>query len=196
MMPVTILYEDSAADGDVRNYGPHRLVVQCVADRLGVQAWELRTLTPVPKRSASKLRNECKRIPARFGRDGSWIIAVYDSDRIRPGLGLDSSCCKALVRERLRDECAWGEHLGVVLLERNVESLIEAVQRCSPTLVDEGTWKAALAKKLNARDIVLGKAAKPPQVQIRACVLREVPSLAYLIEVIIRLGHEGATTRS
>lgn len=85
--PITILYEDSAADGALKDYGPHMLVRQCVCDALGKSPWELKQLEGMPKNGASKIRNECRRFPPQIGRDGRVVLAVYDADKIhrRPG---------------------------------------------------------------------------------------------------------------
>lgn len=181
MRPITVLYEDAAADGLVKDYGPHVLVCRCVGDRLDKERWELLQLEGVPKKGASKLRTECRRIPPQVGRDGRRVVAVYDADRIHKDVKLPATACKTQVKEILRGECAFGERLTVVFLERNIETVVEAVCRCAP--VEEDLRRLAIDRKdRNARDIVLKKASTP---EIRACVLRAVPSLAYLIDKLV-----------
>ena len=55
-----VLYEDSRADG-ARNFGPHSLVVACVADRVGIERYQLKSrLLGVPKNGAAKVRTVCE----------------------------------------------------------------------------------------------------------------------------------------
>src|SRR4051812_19056564 len=82
MRPITILYEDSAADGQVKEYGPHLVVKQCVADRLQKSLWDLKTLEGMPRNGASNIIKDCRRVPPQIGRDGRLVVAVYDADKI------------------------------------------------------------------------------------------------------------------
>ncbi|HSO00830.1 MAG TPA: hypothetical protein VLS89_21210 [Candidatus Nanopelagicales bacterium] len=180
--PVTVLYEDSAADGSLKEYGPHLLVRQCVADRLGVESWTLRQLEGMPRRGASKLRNDCRRIPPQVGRDGRVIVAVYDADKIHRDVQLPATACKAQMKEILAAECAWRERLVIVFLEKNLETVLSAIRACSSQLVAEETWQRAVSRKdRNARDIILKEAARPPNRPLRELVLQRVPSLGYLV---------------
>lgn len=178
MRSITVLYEDSAADGLVKDYGPHVLVCRCVGDRLNKELWELHQIEGVPKKGATKLRNECRRMPPQVGRDGRRVVAVYDSDRIHNDVKLPATACMTQVKEILQAECAFRDRLIVVFLERNIETVVEAVCRCTP--VEEDLRRRAVDRKdRNARDIVLKKASTA---EIRSCVLRAVPSLSYLVD--------------
>lgn len=180
--PVMILYEDKSADGSLKEYGPHLLVRQCVADALGVDWWMLKHLVGNPRGGSGNVRNDCRRSPPQIGRDGRLVVAVYDDDRIRREVQLPANACKAQVKSLLREECAWNERLIIVFLEKNIETVIDAIRGCAPTLVDDETWKLALERKnRNARDAVLGFAANPSQSMLREQLLQRVPSLAYLI---------------
>lgn len=184
--PVTILYEDSAADGALKDYGPHLLVRQCVGDLLGKSPWELKQLEGLPKNGASKIRNECRRFPPQIGRDGRVVVAVYDADKIHRETRLPAAACKGQIKEALRVGCSWQERLVVVLLERNIESVVEAVRACAPAIVADEVWGQAVDRKnLNARDVVLRRAASPPERALRECVLQRVPSLAYLVHKLV-----------
>lgn len=73
-----------------------------------------------------------------------------------------------------------------MLLERNIETVVEAVRACAPAIAPEEVWQQAVERKnLNARDIVLKRAASPPERALRDCILRRVPSLAYLIDKLV-----------
>jgi hypothetical protein len=110
------------------------------------------------------------------------VIAVYDSDRIHRGVGLPSTACKIQVKAVLKGECIWKERLKMVFLERNIETVVHAVQACAPKIVPEELWRQAVDRKdRNARDVILRRAAAPHQRALRDCILGKVPSLAYLI---------------
>jgi len=187
MRKISILYEDSAANGGVHNYGPHVLVQQCVGDRLGKSHWELKdSLAAMPKNGVSNVRVECRRIASRIARGGGLVVAVYDADKIRREIVRPATACKVEVKEVLKKECSWPDQLCIVLLERNIETVVEAVRTCEPTLVPEDIWVQAIKRKnLNARDIVLTHAASPPKRALRDQVLAIVPSLGYLVHKLV-----------
>ena len=186
MRQVSILYEDSVANGNVKNYGPHVFVQQCVGDRLGKKRWELKTLEAMPKNGVSNVRVECRRIPPKIARDGRLVVAVYDADKIRREVELPITACKVEVKKVLKNECSWQDRLCIVLLDRNIETVVEAVRACEPTLVPDEIWEQAIKRKnLNERDIILTHAASPPKEALREQVLVKVPSLAYLVHKLV-----------
>lgn len=185
---VTVLYEDSAADGVVRNYGLHVFVRQCVADELGVESWRLSHVQGIPCRGNARIRDDCRKNPSRFVRDGRMAFAVYDADRLPALLRLEASSCKPVLKAALLRECPWREQLRVVMLERNVETVLRELRTCDPRLVDEPTWSRAIERKfLTDRDVVFSAAAKPTplRTQLRACTRERVPSLDYLVRRLV-----------
>ena len=184
---LTILYEDKA-EGPVKNYGPHSLLIQAVCDSLGKNAWELKDkITPIPLNGSGNVRKECKRESGRFlGGDGL-VFAVYDSDRIGQLVGLGQAACKQQLKAALRGECAWREKLEVVFLERNIETLLEAVCECDPS-IPEGLRKEATTGKPRPleRDAILNRAASanPAAREVRDSVRRRVPSFDYLVRKV------------
>jgi hypothetical protein len=184
---VTILYEDQAVGGNVRDFGPHIFVTQLVCDRLGIR--NLRDqLHGVPKKGASNLRIECRCERPRFGRDGRHVFAVYDDDQVRALVKLPPSACKHEVKNILRAECPLGDRLIIVLLERNIESVVEGICECDPAIVPREVQDRALRhKRMIDRDIVLKNAAMPTpeRRRLRERVLEKVPSLAYLIDKVV-----------
>jgi hypothetical protein len=188
--PVTVLYEDSAADGPVSNYGPHVFVCQCVGDELGVEGWRVARdhLSGNPRRGSARIRDDCRQNPSRFVRDGRLAFAVYDADRLPALLGLPASACKPDVKAVLLGECPWREQLCVVLLERNLETVLRALRECDPQLVDEPIWTRAIERKfLTERDLIFVRAAKPTPSRrlLRACAREQVPSLDYLVRRLV-----------
>jgi hypothetical protein len=187
MPPIVILYEDAAVrGGQVKDYGPHLLVRQCVADRLGKQLWELRQLDANPRNGASNIRLDCKQNPPAIGRAGGRVFAVYDFDQIHQEVKLSSSACKEQLKEVLKKECAWQDRLTIVFLERNIETVVEAVCSCaSGRIPEDQRLKAIKHKRLNARDLILKRVLGPSDRALREAVLHEVPSFAYLVDKVV-----------
>jgi hypothetical protein len=188
--PITILYEDSAADGPVKEYGPHLLVRQCVADRLGKSPWELSTLEGMPRNGASNIVKDCRRVPPQIGRDGRLVVAVYDADKIHREVNnlqrevkLPAGACKRDIKPILRAACAWQERLVIVFLEENIETVLEAVCACAAVSV-ELRRLAVERKQRNERDIVLRKILGPSDRALRDAVLQRVQSLGYLVDKV------------
>ena len=184
MRPITILYEDSAADGQVKEYGPHMVVRQCVADRLQKSPWELSTLEGMPRNGASNIVKDCRRVPPQVGRDGRLVVAVYDADKIHREVKLPAGACKSQIKPVLRAACTWQERLVIVFLEKNIESVLEAV--CACTAIPVELRRLAIERKQrNERDIVLRKILSPSDRAVRDAVLLRVPSLAYPIDKLV-----------
>ncbi len=186
--PITIFYEDSAAPGSVAGYGPHVLVRQCVADDLGVATWQLSHLESIPRRGNQHIRAECRENPSRFVRDGRWAFAVYDGDRLATLLGQRGDACKTALKSALLSECKWREQLRIVVLERNLESLLRVVLKCAPEAADERTRALALERKsLAERDVILKCAAGAGAEgrRVRDCVRQAMPSFDYLIRKLV-----------
>lgn len=191
---IWILYEDQR-DDDVKGFGPHQLVVACVADALGCEPWALKgLLRDKAMKSNSKMRLECQERLDRLVRDGSHVIAVYDADRACdvPTPKLAKSSCKQLVVQGLKQGCEPGERLRIVLLEQNIETVLAALRRLGPDLAENATFEVALRHKGSraARDNILGKAAAPNRRPLRSSLQHEVPSIAYLVGKIVAILRE------
>lgn len=183
----TILYEDQV-EGKVPAYGPHALVKQCLCDRLSLQPWDLKSLDPVPKKGNGNVWKDCQRNLKRLAGDGRTVFAVYDSDRIRELVKLPPSACKALVISRLKAGCEPADKLVVILLERNIESVIQAICALDPSVASPVEQANALHRKdLTARDAILRAAAAPTPLRraLREQVLDQVPSLRRLIDKLM-----------
>lgn len=184
MKRVVVLYEDSALEGSIKNYGPHQLVLQCIADVSDVPAWELkRFITAHPANSNSKVQAECRRVPPAIGTDGSPVVAVYDEDKAYKLPGLARNLCKTQMRQILLHQTSLSAlQLSIVFLEQNLESVLKELHICAPGLTSPATWQKALQKKLMAREVVLEAASRPSPTgeAARAELLRRMPSLSYL----------------
>jgi hypothetical protein len=89
----------------------------------------------------------------------------------------------------LKHGCACADHLDVVLLERNLESVLSALKDVAPALEVEEVWRRAIDdKKHDARDLLFTAAAKPSMSMrpVRDALLARHPSFARLIGRIAR----------
>jgi hypothetical protein len=188
---ITILYEDSSK-GKPKNFGPHMLVKQCICDLLNREPWELKLddkLVSWPMNGNDKLRQECRKNMDRFAARGGTAFAVYDADKIRAHIKLPPTACKQQVVSTLKDGCGSVERLEVVLIERNMESVLEALRHGSPSLVPEVAWEAAVAQKqLLERDRIFNVAALPEPTSRRARdqLVEHLPSFKRLVTHIAR----------
>lgn len=176
---VKILCEDQQAE-DASNFGPHVLVLRCVLDRLGwseTRYSELqRNLSGHPRKGDKNLLAACRN--ANEARNFRHVFAVFDGDKVRSidSLGLSPGACKQQVRSAIQSASPYAAQLKVVLLERNLETVVAAVQRCK-SLPETGRLK------LPERDAVLASIAwRAEAAPVRACVLQAVPSLQYLVD--------------
>lgn len=181
MTKILVIYEDArAAAGE---FGPHELILGCVGDEVGKRVHELRQhvrgipMNGVPKvlaalTDADRLRG--------LAPGGIPILALIDADRIRNHIpqGLRGAAdLEAAIRSRFSEP----ERLTVVLLDRNLETVIVAIGDCDEReLVEE-----ALRKDINARDRLLGKLGNDPvRRPIRDCVRKAVPSFDRAVGVV------------
>lgn len=178
MIEALVLYEDQAG-ARPSAFGPHRLTMQCVADRLGRPAWELdRFVLGQPKKGNAQVRRACRE--ERLYDASRIVIAFYDDDQVRRMLGLAADACKRDVASTLRAEAPVPERLHVVLLHRNMESLVRAVQACV------GQGPSAERKPAPAeRDNLLALATDPARRGERDCILKRVASFDYLVGKLV-----------
>ena len=179
---VTVLYEDSRSKtGD---FGLHRLVVACVFDLInGLRHQVEGMVEDRPQNGAPKLLQACREDIADLACDGRSVVAVFDEDRIRRQLGLPPQCADEDIVREILNGCRAPERLTVVLLRRNLESVLLAARDCDPGL-DPGTVTRALGKDPLARDDVLHEIAKEHKREVRTAVLRQVPSLNELVTLL------------
>lgn len=188
MIRVTVLYED-ARDQRTKGFGLHELVVQCVSETLGQSHWVVgKLIEDIPKGGANKLRAECQRNMDRLAAKGVRVFAVYDTDHVRDNFALAADACRRTIVDTLKEGCTRAEQLDVILLERNLESVLHALRAIAPSLATDDTWARALNKAPDARDMIFKAAAKPspPLRPIRDALLAQHASFARLIRRIAR----------
>lgn len=145
-MRVTILYEDQ--NSPANQFGPHELLKRCVKKKLDVKNYsKLGTLVPIPKKGDGNLKKTLKQDGARLSNSGP-LIAVFDMDKVRRCYNLDTNACKTMILNKIYlDSELSRQQLTVVLLDRNLESLLDCIcqllGQSSPT-----------KKDLNRRDII------------------------------------------
>jgi len=184
-MSVIVLYEDQR--GPTREFGPHILVLACVCDAGagGHRLFELRHL--VEDRPLNGNGNLLRFLREKMADSRfETIIAVFDDDQIRPLLGLPQEASPERVKAQLRQECNAPQKLEVILLSKNMESVIQAAARCGEELgVEIRKVREAASKDRLARDICLSSLAYDPgRRPLRDCILRKVPAVANLVGLI------------
>jgi hypothetical protein len=188
MPRVMILYEDSRAGGSKKNFGPHALVKQCLCDRLGVDPWTLPEgdLQANPRGGKEEVLKTCREDLADLVARRELVIAVYDSDHARELVPeVPPEACRRVLAEALKTGCDPAGKLSITLLERNVETVLDALRALEPSLATAEEWEKAIRhKKPMQRDEILARAAKPapPSRMLRERLLQKVPSLAYLVD--------------
>lgn len=172
---ITILYEDRQAKGE-RNYGPHMLLLACVADRLGGSRYALRSrVAPVPLSGDGNVKLKLREDGADLTAAGR-LIAMFDHDRVRACYGLGPRACKSEVLGRIRQEA--GGSAAVVLLIENMESLLAAC--CNALKRPRPATKPRPAE----RDAILQAAAADGQAAARAEILHSIPSFGRLVNTV------------
>lgn len=174
-MIITIIWEDQRnveADG----FGPHELLLACVADRLGYKHGQLsKRVYARPAKGNSNVLKRLKTDGARLEKAGP-VFAVVDRDKIADlwrSPGAKPLACMSELAKRFRQDAA-GRYELVFLID-NVESLIEASLGNFP---EGGMLKKP---KPAERDRILGKIAFGDRSQ-RELLLQRVPSFARLVE--------------
>lgn len=130
MTAILVLYEDSrGANG---SFGPHDFFLGCVADAKGTSVHSLTSKArAMPVRGVAKLLEHLRNLDDldRLAPRGSPILAVIDSDRLPDHYPAALGKTTTDVEDLLEAECSAPARLTVVLLERNLESVVEANSR-------------------------------------------------------------------
>jgi hypothetical protein len=163
-----------------------------VADRLGIAPRELEaSVEGIPKNGNSKVLKACTSDVGRLSRKYRHIVAVLDGDKLDRALRLRPSYCKSEARAAFRT-VAPHPCLDLVVLDRNIETLLETLGRLDPVLAPQ--VNEALDKDRNARDIVFRRAARGSNPTLRAALCQEVKSFARLVAKIAGWLEEGDST--
>lgn len=176
-LPVYVLYEDQR--GPVTQFGPHELVMSCVADTLGIDRHVVRDrLKAVPKKGDAKLYAACKTEVGRLGARGQPVVALFDDDKIRALLKVASTLPKRDVARRIVQESDQPQQLVVRLLEKNMETVVVA----AAVLLGE----VAPPKSIQERERLLQRIAWDMPSR-RAAVREQVPTFDCFVQVIAAL---------
>lgn len=130
---ITLLWEDECGL-DARRFGPHVLVVACVADELGIEMHERRRLEDqllsFPKKGNGNVVRAIREDLADLQRVGP-VMAVLDSDQIGGLLGEPLAPDACLVRSAQLTRAKFPGDYRLLLLERSVDTLVTVA--CSLT---------------------------------------------------------------
>jgi hypothetical protein len=175
--PVVVLYEDQGTAA--KGFGFHDLVLACVRDRSSAGLDPRSYFDGRPQKGNGNVLRNCRGPLANQHR---YVVAVFDSDKIRALLGIGLSASDEAVRKAVLNGAQAPHKVRVHLLERNLESVIREVPGCNggERLVEE-----ALQKDRSARDLVLRRAAADRA--IRDCLQKKNSSLARLVSDLVTL---------
>jgi hypothetical protein len=178
MSRIAVLYEDQLATSKPRSFGPHVLVLTCVADQLQRPREPLeRHVDGHPCKGIGRLLAPCRE-PILADRHAR-VIAVCDDDRVREHLKLPAAACKMDVRGAIALSVGTSP-LQAVLLVRNLETVLDAVQQVL------GLGPLTSKPSPLQRDGVLLRLAYRGTPDQRLDLMRRVPSLAYLVDKLAR----------
>jgi hypothetical protein len=160
---VLCFYEDDPGE-QVRNFGPHALTLETVADRTSQHRWTLQQrIEGIPKKGVSKL---LKAVSLEQPHAQLAVLALVDEDRIRTELGLPPTEEQAVVQSALESR---GLGVRFVLLIKNVEDLVRVAA------VATGRPPPAGKPTPSERDRILNHAASAPP-PVRAQIALALPS--------------------
>lgn len=180
---IWVLYEDRR--GERKQFGLHELVVSCVADTLGTNRWVLQPqIRCLSLKGNSKLLGKCQEELPLMTRDGSFVVAVYDSDQMHRLLDLHAGSCRPAIRAGLERDCEPAGKLRVVLLEKNLESVIKELRDCGLHISNEEMGEAVRKKRTVTRDRILNRAAHGGHRDVRMALTRAMPSFGYLVRTV------------
>jgi hypothetical protein len=170
-----VLYEDEQVKG-TRTYGPHMLLLACVADRVGGSSWELRaSIDARPKKGDGNLKKVLDENGADLANAGP-LFALFDHDKVRACYGLAQEACKRDLLQAIRAHTKGAP--TVVLLEQNMEDLVNA---CCTAM---GLPRPNAKPKPLQRDQIVQRAAAA-QATVRAEILATMPSFKRLVEAVL-----------
>ncbi len=157
MNKVRVLWEDQAAKGDIKEYGPHKLLVRQVADQAQLPAEQLGALhgsiESYPCNGNAKLLKKLSNAP--------WVptVAVVDRDRVKELLEQNKRAVPGCISGQASEVVATAGCGTVILLKNRLEDILDLIRRLNSNLVPAETWTRALQKELLARDSVFLRAS-------------------------------------
>lgn len=183
MTALLVLYEDSR--GAKGKFGPHEFFLRCVEDSTGTSFYVLRNkVRDCPVNGVSKLLAHLRDLDELnyLAPRGTRILAILDEDRVRehaPLAGMSATDAAA----KLVAESSAPSRLSVILLERNLESIVEALDKCGER--EKQLIAGAMKKRLNDRDSLFGKVGHDAARKgIRDCVRHRMPCVEKIVELM------------
>ncbi len=186
---LAVLYEDSQGERD--GFGLHHVICRCVLDRLpgiGRDVYHLKNqvVKGIPLNSNNKVLRKCRQDLKRLSDSCRKIIAVYDQDRLSNLLQWKGLQCRSLFRAELAKGCEPKEYLEIVLINRNLESVIETIRDSGlATFVAADIFAKALDKKQDDRDRLFIKCAEQSTKDLRDKLLELLPDVSRLVAKIV-----------
>jgi hypothetical protein len=175
-MRITVLWEDSRGV-ETKGFGPHKLLVACVADKLGRDRQEIdRVISSVAKKGVGNVINALQKNLTKLTKTGL-VFAVIDRDKAREiwKPATPPPDCMTAIRKRIAEDVA-SDKYDLVFLVQNMESLVNACD--ARARLRFGGRKPTP----DQRDRVLGKAASDAPTTPRPNVLSTCPSFARLVD--------------
>lgn len=184
-MPATVLYEDSR--GPSGKFGFHRFLCQCVADQLDCPLSSVeRQMTAIPKKGDSEVLKAIERDASRLARGRGWLLAVFDNDKIRRLLQLAHDTPDGSVVTEIKTRCELKDLFEVVLLDRNMESVLAAVKECAPRIQASRFEQAIDRKNRTERDNIFQQVTFGER-SIRDCILGKNKSVRAIRDWMLKL---------
>lgn len=183
MTAMLVLYEDSR--GAKGQFGPHEFFLGCVADATGLSIYSLKDqVRAYPVNGVSKLLGHLRELDEldHLAPRGAPILAILDEDRASEHAPINGMSSTDAAAKLVADSSA-PTRLKVVLLERNLESVVEALDQCGER--EKQLIAAALKKRLNERDTLFGKVGHDSgRKAIRDCVRQAMPCVEKIVDVM------------
>jgi hypothetical protein len=184
LVALTFLYEDQR--GPRQGFGLHALVKACVFDAINGERHRVEAMLGDhrPLKGVQNLLKACREEIDLIAADGRDVIAVIDNDQIRRQLQLPRAATDERVEREIRKGCRAPDRLVIVLLKENMETVLKAAAACDPTLDSKRIARAVRHKDLLERDAILAELSRERARALRDCVLRKVPSLQALVDLV------------
>jgi len=141
-----------------------------------------------PCKGRGNVRKKCNEDLLKLLKSYHRVFAVYDEDTIRQTLALPGSSCRRQVCEKLRSECEVkgagdASKLEVILIRRNLESLLKLIQKSGLTSIADGKFDRAIRRKdRTARDQIFIHCVHTLDAPGRSQLLTQLPDLARLVQ--------------
>ncbi len=183
-----VLYEDQ--QGPRNGFGFHRFVCQYVLDTRPALAndvyhLEKHVIFANPCKGNGNLRRKCRDDLPDLSQRLRKVFAVYDQDKLNTLLKLEGEQCRRTLRDKLAESCEPKSHLEIVLIKKNLESVIEIIRDSGHAdFVSAERFAGALAKKLNHRDSLFNQCAQQPKT-VRDKLLDVLPDIKRLVTKLV-----------